>query len=108
MPRAAAQGTIVAVKKLLEHDARTVQKLRMEVKVLAKLRHPNLLLFMGFNPHPPIIVSEFMMRGSLHSYLQRRESEPLETQRLKVRRPPPLPPAPRALLGSDAHRGRGG
>ena len=67
------QGTTVAVKKLLETDRRTVERLETEVRVLAKLRHPNLLLFMGYHIAPPIIVSEYMQRGSLQSYLRRRQ-----------------------------------
>jgi len=39
--RAKWQGTDVAVKKLLETDRRTVERLETEVRVLAKLRHPN-------------------------------------------------------------------
>ena len=34
-------------------------------------RHPNLLLFMGWCPDPPLIATEFMRRGSLHNILRR-------------------------------------
>jgi serine/threonine protein kinase len=47
--RAKWQGTDVAVKRLLETDRRTVQRLETEVRVLAKLRHPNV------RPPPPTL-----------------------------------------------------
>jgi hypothetical protein len=37
------------------------------------LRRVQLLLFMGYHTDPPIIVSEFMQRGSLQTYLRRRQ-----------------------------------
>ena len=42
------QGTVVAVKQLLERSSEVKTTLEREVEVLAKLRHPNLLLFMGY------------------------------------------------------------
>ena len=44
------QGTTVAVKKLLATDKKVAQRHLAEVRVFAKLRHPNLLLFMVSNP----------------------------------------------------------
>ncbi len=55
---------MVAVKVLLSDDAGTRRTMEREVGVLALLRHPNLLLFIGFCAHPrPAILSEFMQRG---------------------------------------------
>jgi len=64
------QGTVVAVKQLLERTKEVQAKLEQEVEVLAKLRHPNLLLFMGYCADPPLICTEFMRRGSLHTILK--------------------------------------
>jgi serine/threonine protein kinase len=64
------QGTVVAVKQLLERTKEVQGKLEQEVEVLAKLRHPNLLLFMGYCADPPLICTEFMRRGSLHTILK--------------------------------------
>lgn len=64
-------GTVVAVKQLLERGPDVVARLRAEVVTLSKLRHPNLLLFMGWCASPPLIATEFMRRGSLHTILKR-------------------------------------
>ena len=64
-------GTIVAVKQLLERGADVVTRLREEAVVLSRLRHPNLLLFMGWCAEPPFIATEFMRRGSLHNILRK-------------------------------------
>ena len=52
-----AQGTLVAVKLLLGVDDATRARFAGEVAVLASLRHPNLILFMGWchEPHLAII-----------------------------------------------------
>jgi serine/threonine protein kinase len=41
------KGTVVAVKRLLTDDASTIERFVSEVRLLARLRHPNLILFMG-------------------------------------------------------------
>ena len=64
-------GTTVAVKQLLERGPDVVHRLREEVVTLSKLRHPNLLLFMGWCASPPLIATEFMRRGSLHTIFKR-------------------------------------
>ena len=64
------QGTVVAVKQLLERTNDVKERLEQEVEVLVKLRHPNLLLFMGYCVDPPLICTEFMRRGSLHTILK--------------------------------------
>ena len=69
--RATWKGTTVAVKQLLERGPDVVARLREEALVLARLRHPNLLLFMGWCAEPPLIATEFMRRGSLHNILRR-------------------------------------
>jgi hypothetical protein len=54
------QGTLVAVKVLLNVDAAGRRRFLREVATMASLRHPNLLLFMGFVCRPaPAIVTEF-------------------------------------------------
>ena len=55
---------MVAVKVLLSDDAAMRRLMEREAGVLALLRHPNLLLFIGFCAEPrPAILSEFMQRG---------------------------------------------
>ncbi|GBG71986.1 hypothetical protein CBR_g10925 [Chara braunii] len=67
------QGTPVAVKRLVGDCARpaVVDQFRAEVRTLCRVRHPNLILFMGFCTSPPnlCIVSEFMRKGSLYNIL---------------------------------------
>ena len=53
------QGTLVAVKLLLAVDGLARQRFSREVALLAGVRHPNLLLFMGYCTRPYLaIVSE--------------------------------------------------
>ena len=33
--------------------------------MMAKMRHPNTVLYLGFCPSPPVVVTEFCSRGSL-------------------------------------------
>ena len=69
------QGVTVAVKELrldteaLEDDA--IADLRREGEVLAMVRHPNVVGFLGLCPDPvsPFIVTEYVDGGSLHEIL---------------------------------------
>ncbi|EFJ40275.1 hypothetical protein VOLCADRAFT_69740, partial [Volvox carteri f. nagariensis] len=71
------EGTLVAVKRLLATDSDTAQRFVDEVHMLARLRHPNLLLFMGYTLTPePSIVTEFMARGSLFHILRHAGNRP--------------------------------
>ncbi|GFR40294.1 hypothetical protein Agub_g475 [Astrephomene gubernaculifera] len=71
------EGTLVAVKRLLATDSDTTKRFVDEVHMLASLRHPNLLLFMGYTLTPePSIVTEFMARGSLFRILRQAGNRP--------------------------------
>ncbi|CAD7696214.1 unnamed protein product [Ostreobium quekettii] len=71
------EGTVVAIKRLLESDATTIGQFKKEVTLLARIRHPNLILFIGYCTTPHLcIISEFMQRGCLYSIL-RRQATPL-------------------------------
>ncbi|GLC65734.1 hypothetical protein PLESTF_000334100 [Pleodorina starrii] len=73
------EGTLVAVKRLLATDSDTARRFVDEVHMLARLRHPNLLLFMGYTLTPePSIVTEFMARGSLFHILRQAGNRPPE------------------------------
>lgn len=55
---------MVAVKRLLTTDASTIERFVREIRLLARLRHPNLILFMGYCIAPELcIVQEFMVRA---------------------------------------------
>ncbi|KAF8667610.1 hypothetical protein HU200_052814 [Digitaria exilis] len=68
-------GSDVAVKVFSkqEYSEDVIQTFRQEVSLMKKLRHPNILLFMGAvtSPQRLCIVTEFLPRGSLFRLLQR-------------------------------------
>ncbi|XP_020888622.1 raf homolog serine/threonine-protein kinase [Arabidopsis lyrata subsp. lyrata] len=72
-------GSDVAVKVIpkQEYSEEVIQSFRQEVSLMQRLRHPNVLLFMGAVTLPQglCIVSEFLPRGSLFSLLQRSMSK---------------------------------
>ncbi|OAY38948.1 serine/threonine-protein kinase CTR1 isoform X2 [Manihot esculenta] len=71
--RADWHGSDVAVKILMEQDyhAERFNEFLREVKIMKRLRHPNIVLFMGAVTQPPSlsIVTEYLSRGSLHKLL---------------------------------------
>ncbi|XP_062201959.1 uncharacterized protein LOC133904456 [Phragmites australis] len=77
-------GSDVAVKVFSkqEYSEELIQTFRQEVSLMKKLRHPNILLFMGAvtSPQRLCIITEFLPRGSLFRLLQR------STTKLDVRR----------------------
>ncbi|KAK2990233.1 hypothetical protein RJ640_014685 [Escallonia rubra] len=88
-------GSDVAVKVFSkqEYSDDVVFAFRQEVSLMKRLRHPNILLFMGAvtSPQRLCIVTEFLPRGSLFRLLQRN------TSRLEWRR--------RVLMALDIARG---
>lgn len=69
------RGTEVAIKRFLEQNLSpaTVRDFRAEVSIMSRLRHPNVVLFMGavVQPSQLAIVTEFVPRGSLFRLLHR-------------------------------------
>ncbi|KYQ99761.1 leucine-rich repeat-containing protein (LRR) [Tieghemostelium lacteum] len=67
------RGTEVAVKMLFNDNVnpKLISDLRKEVDLLCKLRHPNIVLFMGActEPESPCIVTEYLSKGSLANIL---------------------------------------
>ncbi|RZC89074.1 hypothetical protein C5167_030767 [Papaver somniferum] len=88
-------GSDVAVKVFskIEYSGDLLRAFRQEVLLMKRLRHPNVLLFMGAvaSPQHMCIVTEFLPRGSLFQFLQR------STQKLDWRR--------RVLMALDIARG---
>ncbi|OMO66817.1 hypothetical protein CCACVL1_20983 [Corchorus capsularis] len=72
--RAEFRGCEVAVKILIEQDfhAERFREFLREVAIMKRLRHPNIVLFMGAVTQPPrlSIVTEYLSRGSLFRLLQ--------------------------------------
>lgn len=67
------RGSDVAVKILEEQEfhAERFEEFLSEVAIMKRLRHPNIVLFMGAVTQPPnlSIVMEYLSRGSLHKLL---------------------------------------
>ncbi|XP_068326253.1 uncharacterized protein [Pyrus communis] len=72
-------GSDVAVKVFSwqEYSEDVIFSFRQEVSLMKRLRHPNVLLFMGAvtSPQRLCIVTEFLPRGSLFCLLQRNTSK---------------------------------
>ncbi|KAK7314640.1 hypothetical protein VNO77_33167 [Canavalia gladiata] len=81
-------GTEVAVKRFLDQDisGESLEEFKTEVRIMKRLRHPNVVLFMGAVTRPPnlSIVTEFLPRGSLYRLLHRPNSQLDERRRLKM------------------------
>ncbi|XP_022940249.1 probable serine/threonine-protein kinase SIS8 [Cucurbita moschata] len=86
--RADWNGTEVAVKKFLDQDfsGAALVQLKCEVEIMLRLRHPNVVLFMGAVTRPPhfSILTEFLPRGSLYRLLHRPNSQLDERRRLRM------------------------
>ncbi|XP_044471861.1 serine/threonine-protein kinase EDR1 isoform X3 [Mangifera indica] len=85
--RADWHGTEVAVKKFLDQDfsGDALMQFKCEVDIMLRLRHPNVVLFMGAVTHPPhfSILTEFLPRGSLYRLLHR--PNPLLDEKRRMR-----------------------
>ncbi|CAI9773140.1 unnamed protein product [Fraxinus pennsylvanica] len=86
--RAEWNGTEVAVKKFMNQDISGVAlaQFRCEVEIMLRLRHPNVVLFMGAVTRPPnlSILTEFLPRGSLFKLLHRQNIQIDEKRRIKM------------------------
>ncbi|KAF8067119.1 SIS8 [Scenedesmus sp. PABB004] len=82
------RGTEVAVKRFLEQNLspQLVQEFKAEVDIMARLRHPNVVLFMGavMQAHQLAIVSQFIPRGSLFRLLHRSKADLDPRRRLQM------------------------
>ncbi|XP_028796099.1 probable serine/threonine-protein kinase SIS8 [Neltuma alba] len=82
------KGTEVAVKKFLDQDfsGDALAQFKSEVEIMLRLRHPNVVLFMGAITRPPhsSILTEFLPRGSLYRLLHRPNFRLEEKRRLRM------------------------
>lgn len=82
------RSTAVAVKKLPAYmhddpdDARRfssgIRALQKEVAIMAGLRHPSVVLFLGVSLEPPMLITEYCERGSLFSVMYTMRHSPSE------------------------------
>ncbi|KAL3645978.1 hypothetical protein CASFOL_011158 [Castilleja foliolosa] len=81
-------GTEVAVKKFINQDISgdALEQFKCEVEIMLRLRHPNVVLFMGAVTRPPTlsILTEFLPRGSLYKLLHRPNLQIDEKRRIKM------------------------
>lgn len=75
------RGTPVAVKTIrqsLSNDCMVVKDFRHEVDLLVKVRHPNVVQFLGAvtRRRPLMLVTEYLAGGDLHQLLRKKESLP--------------------------------
>ncbi|XP_062187128.1 serine/threonine-protein kinase VIK-like isoform X2 [Phragmites australis] len=73
------RGTPIAVKRILpslSDDRLVIQDFKHEVNLLIKLRHPNIVQFLGAvtETKPLMLVTEFLRGGDLHQYLKEKGS----------------------------------
>lgn len=81
-------GTEVAVKKFLNQDISgdALEEFRSEVRLMRRMRHPNVVLFMGAVMRAPnlSIVTEFLPRGSLYQLIHRSNKQLEERRRMRM------------------------
>ncbi|KAL7114644.1 hypothetical protein ACP275_04G133900 [Erythranthe tilingii] len=81
-------GTEVAVKKFLDQDitGESLEEFRSEVRIMKRVRHPNVVLFMGAITRPPnlSIITEFLPRGSLYRLIHRPNNQLDERRRMRM------------------------
>ncbi|XP_057775869.1 serine/threonine-protein kinase EDR1-like [Salvia miltiorrhiza] len=86
--RAEWNGTEVAVKKFMKQDISgdALAQFKCEIEIMLRLRHPNVVLFMGAVTRPPhmSILTEFLPRGSLYKLLHRPNIQIDEKRRIKM------------------------
>lgn len=81
-------GTEVAVKKFLDQaiTVESLEEFRSEVRIMRRVRHPNVVLFMGAVTRAPhlSIVTEFLPRGSLYRLIHRPNNQLDVRRRLRM------------------------
>ncbi|XP_042036671.1 probable serine/threonine-protein kinase SIS8 [Salvia splendens] len=86
--RAEWNGTEVALKRFMKQDISgdALAQFRCEIEIMLRLRHPNIVLFMGAVLRPPnmSILMEFLPRGSLYKLLHRPNIQIDEKRRIRM------------------------
>ncbi|KAK9845513.1 hypothetical protein WJX81_008391 [Elliptochloris bilobata] len=75
-PRAAAAARTDLGDSYGDDAQATKRTLEREVNIVAAIRHPNVVLFMGVCLDPPCMVTEWCARGSLFDVLQKASKNP--------------------------------
>ena len=81
--KAYLKGTLVACKTYLDdYTSNVVEDFKREVRNLIKLRHPNIVLFIGATNKPLCIITEYATRGCLYDVINQTPHE-LTLERMK-------------------------
>ena len=84
------RGIEVAVKKLFKQDLdkETLEDFKKEVEIMSRLRHPNVLLFMGActTPGDMAVVTEILSAGNVEDLMKDRKLTISEFLRIKMLR----------------------
>ncbi|KAL4422385.1 hypothetical protein ABPG75_008582 [Micractinium tetrahymenae] len=81
----------------IKMDAEVQRSLHKEVDLMRKMRHPNIILFMGVVAEPAAVVTEYCARGSLYDLLKEARHKPALTKALDWPR--------RIVMALDAAKG---
>ncbi|KAM7276654.1 hypothetical protein ACFE04_018520 [Oxalis oulophora] len=83
-------GTDVAIKVFLEQEltVETIEDFCNEISILSRLRHPNVILFLGACTKPPRLsmITEYMEMGSLYYLIHGQKKELSWRRKLKMLR----------------------
>ncbi|KAL6585444.1 copper transport protein ctr1 [Orobanche minor] len=86
--RAEWNGCDIAVKILMEQDfhGERFEDFLREVGIMKRLRHPNIVLFMGAVTEPPnlSIVTEYLSRGSLYRLLHNHNAKEVLDEKCRL------------------------
>ncbi|KAL4421995.1 hypothetical protein ABPG77_011018, partial [Micractinium sp. CCAP 211/92] len=66
----------------LELPQPVMSQLLQEARVMTKMRHPNIVNFVGICPLPPCILTEYCTKGSLYSVLRGAAGDPIRASEL--------------------------
>ncbi|GMQ11360.1 hypothetical protein CsSME_00054019 [Camellia sinensis var. sinensis] len=72
-------GSVVVVKRLYEHNFKTVEQFMNEIEILTRLRHPNLVSLYGCTSrhcHELLLVYKYIPNGTLANHLHSDRIKP--------------------------------
>ncbi len=71
------KGIVHCWRRGAKQASNLLEELRKEARLMAVLRHPNIVMFLGACSSPPCMVTEFCARGSLLDILSRASDTPV-------------------------------